>query len=374
MERKYSEINLKKSDRELFNSIANQPSHNSKEIIINFTKLSQSAGYSAALIALFRQQVNCGFVLKDPKITDNKKFKSIFDASTGVEFAVQWNPDRELRKNHKLLIDRGVIADNFDKNLLINKDNDHKPCYLCRENIELQNPLEILVEIQLAEKNYNIGANFAPISDNHFTLMSSVHKAQIYKSKIVESALDFVDITDGVFKTIFNGQAGASILSHLHMQATTDKFPIENIIVSKHDVVFENGNTKVFKPNYYIPTIIVEGKNKSGVNEFSNKIILKWKEINPHNTINVLIIKNGDLYKAFICLRDRTKLAGENKNGAMGTFECAGNLVLSYGILNNNESGYDERDLFENISLEMIKELLNDINPKEKINLKEIFN
>jgi len=322
-------------------------------------------GLSATLDILFRQQVNSGFVLIDPADSKGKESKIIPDDMTGIEFKVQWNPARELRKQHQLLIERDIIDSTVDQNQLINLDRNNKPCYLCSNNILLQNPLEVLLPLKLSERAYYCGANFAPITDNHFTLMTSEHVEQKYDSDVLSSMIEFVKQTCGNYKAVFNGRAGASILTHLHLQATTEKFPVESIDRKDDKYLVDRKRITVTKPGYYIPLYIVSGSDFGMVEKYSDRIILSWIEINPAiNTQNIIVIKDGDFLTIYIFLRDRKRLVDNGREGDMGTFECAGNLVLSSEVTVMGQSG-NERYLYDNVNLDVIRTLLKQIAPDD---------
>jgi hypothetical protein len=217
--------------------------------------------------------------------------------------------------------------------------------------------------INLAGVRYFCGANFAPITNNHFTIMTSEHIPQQYSAKVLSSMIDIVEKTGGMYKAIYNGRAGASILSHLHLQATTEKLPIEDIIITDKDLLFDERGISILRPFYYLPLYIVSAKAPNLIEKHANRIIKAWKSADTDlNTQNIVVIKEKDLLKIYIFLRNRTKLIGDGKEGDMGTFECAGNLVLSNDIMVNGESN-NERYLFDNASLDMVINLLKQISP-----------
>ena len=296
--------------------------------------------------------------------------KYILDSLTGIKFKVQWNPNRELRLNHELLIERGVININIDNNLLVNRNNQGKACYLCSENIKLQNPLEILLPFKLSGEKYFCGANFSPITNKHFTIMSEEHKPQQYDSQVILAMIDFVTQSNGKFRTIFNGKAGASILEHLHIQATTELFPIEDINISNNNLVSTISNTNIYKPDYYLPLLILESENTETISIISDKLINQWETQNSeYHTVNIVAHKNNEKYRIYIYLRDTRKLKGTGKIGDMGTFECSGLLVLSAGDKDSKKGITGERCLYEQADLGKIKKLLQEIAPTDHFDL-----
>ena len=371
---KYSELDFNKQQLDIANEILGANPYNKEFISDKLQLISETKSLSSALITLFRQQLLSGFVLSDPICDKQKKSKYYLDKQTDINFCLQWNPNRELRLNHDLLIERGVINTDIDHELLINRDDKGKPCYLCSQNIDIQNPIEILFPIELAGIKYFCGANFAPITDNHFTIMSEEHKPQNYNSTVIPSMIDFVEKTNGVFKAIFNGKAGASILSHLHLQGTTEKLPVEDINISDHDMIFSDSETKVYKPDYYLSLFILESESVKSINEKTDQIIQNWRSLNPeYYTQNIIALKQKKKFKVFVFLRDSRKLSGSGKHGDMGTFECSGLLVLSKGILDTTNHSTEERELFENSNLDTIKNLLKKIAPEYKIDVRDLI-
>ncbi len=218
-----------------------------------------------------------------------------------------------------------------------------------------------------------MGANFSPITDNHFTVMSKDHIPQKYHDSVIPSMLDLINKTDGGFRAIFNAQAGASIISHLHLQATTSRLPVEDIHISTQDVIYSESNTTVYKPDYYLPLFISEGVSAKSLSKISDHIINQWIVLNPKfHTVNILALKQTEKYRVYIFLRDSRKLIGAGKVGAMGTFECSGLIVLSAGSIGTTKPSTQERLVFENSSLGTIQNLLNQITPDENIEVSEL--
>jgi len=331
-----------------------------EELIKMLISIEASSGLCAALLLLYRQQVESGFVLADPADTTDKEFYNLYDDKTGVTFHIQWNPERELRKNHALLVERGIIDPAADKHKLVNKDGQGKACYLCPGNINIQNPAEIIYPVRLVDEEYFLGANFAYLADNHFTLFNNTHRPQLYRREVIAFLLDFLDKTKGCFRGIFNGLAGASIEHHEHMQVTTEKFPIEDIIVSPGSLIKNNEKIKVSQPYYYTSLLLLESIYKEEIVKYADAFLLKWHELNPKNhTENLVVVKQSMLYRLFIFPRDRYKLAGKGKIGAMASFEASGNIVLSDMAI--------ERATFDKVSLASVQNMLAGINPADRL-------
>ena len=364
----HEKFNASDEIQSLFEKIIELPSNRREDILKDVHVLIEHTGLAYALLSLYRQQVNSGFVLADPLYAKKKEEKKIFDSDTGVIFRVQWNPDRELRKNHELLVERGVIAEKTNETKLTNKDKNGKACYLCKTNIDEQNPGEILLDINFQGEKYYAGANFACITNNHYTIMSEKHQPQQYRKKILEALNDFVDKTGGYFRAIFNGLAGASIEEHEHIQATTEEFPIERLKIENRDVIYENNDIRISNPKYYCPIRVVEGTGRAKTEDAADKIISKWHNMDgQYHTVNIVAAKPDNQYRIFIILRDKRKLVGNGKNGAMASFETGGNVILSYEPTVKRGKETNERETFDKTNLETIKGLLKDITPKKHL-------
>lgn len=337
-----------------------------KELVLDrIANIKNKTHLGIALRALYRQQVKIGFILTDPLTISGDNEKYFKDADTGVTFRMQWNPDRELRREHRLLIDRGIVNVSVDPEKFINRDEKGKPCYLCSANIELQNPKEIQVPITLGEERFFIGANFASITDNHFTVMNGDHRPQEYRSLIPQLMNDFIDLTEGAFRIVFNGLAGASIKGHEHFQATSELFPVEEIHFSQDDILLEDGNTALRCPSYYVPLLVIEGKKRDAVEAWANRIITLWEKSGPGlPTENILATLKGEVYRMFIFFRDKTRLAGPGKMGVMATFEAGGILVMSFRPPDGT-SGIDELKTFQAADLDTIRRMLRGIAPEK---------
>ncbi|NIU87028.1 MAG: DUF4922 domain-containing protein, partial [Nitrosopumilaceae archaeon] len=367
-------LKLSESEKQIVNEILCANPYNLEFITTKFEQLSESLSLESVLKILFKQQVDCGFVLSQPDSDELIESEHIIDAHTGIKFIVQWNPNRELRLNHELLIERGVINTNIDSSLLVNKNKQGKACYLCSDNIKIQNPLEILFPIKLSGEKYFCGANFSPITNNHFTIMSEEHKSQQFGSQVILAMMDFVKKSNGKFRTIFNGKAGASILEHLHIQATTQKLPIEDIKISKNNLITTTYNTNIYEPEYYLPLIILESDNAQSISLISDKLINQWEaHDSEHHTVNILVHKKNEKYRICIYLRDTRKLIGTGKIGDMGTFECCGLVVLSAGGNDPNKGSVGERSLFEDVNINKIKKLLQEIAPSDIFDLTNLI-
>jgi hypothetical protein len=352
----------------LFARIAARPTARREGILRDVNRLKRSVGLSYSLMALHRQQVNSGFVLGDPLEVEGRKCKTIPDPDTGITFRVQWNPHRELRKNHALLVERQVIAENVDGAKLVNKREDGTACYLCKTNIDEQNPGEILVGLELAGERFYAGANFSYITNNHFTIMNGRHRPQHYRKEIPRILNDFAEKTAGHFRAIFNGRAGASILWHEHIQATTESFPIEQIRIDDAHIIHERGGTRVSRPDYYIPVYVIEGSDKERVAGITDRIIEFWHGLNQtDHTENIIAAKSAGQYRTFVILREANKLSADKagKKGALAAFETGGNIILSYQA-EPGANDVDERETFERATLETIRQLLGEISPDRR--------
>lgn len=151
------------------------------------------------------------------------------------------------------------------------------------------------------------------------------------------------------------------------MQATTERFPIEQIKIDEEDIIYEGDSIRISRPLYYIPLWIVEGKNRNKNEKVSDEIITKWHKLDEeYHTENIIATKYGDLYRTFIILRDKRKLVCTGKKGAMGAFETGGFIVLSYEPKDNSVPDINEREYYNSANLETIRYMLNEISPEKQ--------
>ena len=363
------EFKVSDSAKLLFSKIMGSQPDQHDEILKDMDMLIKDTGLGYALIALFRQQVKCGFVMADPLLFQDKNQKTFYDQDTNITFRIQWNPFRERRHDHAQLMEMGIVAKNIDTDKLINRDKNGKACYLCETNIDVQNPKEILYSINLAAESFNIGANFAFITNNHFTVINAEHRPQQYRGNIIAALNDFVDKSDGYFRAIYNGLAGASIKEHEHLQIMPYEFPIEKINIGNMDIVYKNDNITVLRPKYYLPVLIVNGTCKDNINIAVDRIIDGWLTLDSQfHSINIIATKSADknTFRTFVILRDKRRLKGKLKRGAMAAFETGGNIVLSCRSRVDGEDKVDEKHTYDNANLEIIKQMLKDIAPDER--------
>lgn len=297
---------------------------------------------AAVLETLFKQQLRSGYVLFDP-VAGAASNQRLLPGKPG--FLLQWNPDRELRKHYDLLVERGVIDPNAPSARLVHPSRTGHPCFLCADNIRLQNPGEVLLPLRLGGRNWWAGANFACIGDNHFTVMAAEHEPQAYRRDLLAAMADLVRQTQGRFRAVFNGLAGASIPEHLHWQACTTPLPVEAMAVA---------NNAVSQPDYPARLTLVEHSDPAELLTLGDECIRDWERRDPKYTENLLLCHDGRRYRLFIFHRHRDKLRCRDRGGALATFEMAGHLVLSLP---------EDRPLFDTANWRDVAQMLREVSP-----------
>jgi len=336
------------------------------EIATIFKESLSSGELNVVLRAVYKYQLKNGFILFDPTDKASRQEKEFYDPDTNITFKAQWNPNRELRKDNNLLIERGIIAKDTDQSKLINFDENGHACHLCHKNIETQGLKEILVEIKMAEETFFAGANFASFTNNHFTIMSENHEPQKYNHKVPIAMMDFLNQAGDDFRIIFNGLAGATIKEHLHFQTGTENLPIEDIKIEKENILYEKADLRTSTPNYYLPLWIVESKEKEKVADIIDDLLGQWHKINENNTENILITKNEEWFRVFVYLRDKRRLSGPGKKGDVATFESSGFFILSYSPKDKMSNDIDELKTFNDLNLKTFKKILLSVSPDQK--------
>lgn len=324
-------------------------------LLADLQRLAHQQGLAAALRALFRQQVEAGFVLFDPADSALLAEKRFASQNHQPALRLQWNPQRELRLNPALLIARGVIAADVEPSRLIHRDHSGRGCYLCRHNIALQAPAEVVYPIELNGEPHILGSNFAPITNNHFTVIVEQHRPQQYHAGILRAGFELAVATGGEFRVLFNGRAGASILEHEHLHATDTQLPIEALQAEANNLLYQRPGLRIAQPPYCLPVWLVEGEQMDAVVAAGDRLIRAWQRLDPeHHSENLLMSFESGHYRLFIGPRDLRRLTATGRVAAMGSFEVAGLVVLSHA---------SEQALYEGADAAQTRQLLAALTP-----------
>ncbi len=180
-------------------------------------------------------------------------------------------------------------------------------------------------------------ANLAWLARNHFTVVADRHQDQVYGTGVLAAMADIHNDTGGAFRIIFNGAgAGASIPWHLHLQMTTEPFPVEEL---------EPGA----EGRYPLPMA------RFGDAEEADSFIQRWEGEDPrHHRVNLLVAGPGGSPAAFVFLRDVRRTSSSEK-GLMAAFEASGDFVFD---------GRQYREASERADLAMVRRAFDEIHPR----------
>ncbi|MFH1747267.1 MAG: DUF4922 domain-containing protein [Planctomycetota bacterium] len=292
---------------------------------------------AAELSATWALQAREGFLLSDPEAA-NIETRYAIDERCGMRYRFRWMPHREIRGDVAELERRGILNPRRDESKLFRdqRDASGRHCFLCVHNIQECHPMERLVPLRLAGRDYLAGANFAWIERDHFTVMAAEHIDQVYSRHTLEAMYELHLRTGGHYRVLFNGTgAGATIPWHLHYQITTEPMPFEELDPDSVE---------------HYPTRV---RRCDSLDE-AHSIADQWLGQDPrHNSINILVATVADKVVLFIFPRDQRRSQAANK-GLVGGFEVAGDFVLS---------APREEDSFRNSSAEMARSILAQIRP-----------
>lgn len=270
---------------------------------------------AARLKATWSRQGEAGFLLGDPS-TPGEGTRLISDPISGVEFRLRWLPHRELRSDVAELERHGILNKAREEAALYRdpRDPSQRYCFLCADNIRVANPLEELVPMTLARREYFAGANFAWISSHHFTVMSAEHIDQTFSIHVLEAMLDLHQQANGEFRVIYNGATtGATIPWHLHYQMTSESFPVEGLRRGGED-------------SY--PTALQRFDGASAVKE-ATAAVEDWEGLDSdHHEVNLLVAGPVASPAIHVFGRDSRRRNAPGK-GLIGGFEVCGDLVFS---------------------------------------------
>jgi len=282
-----------------------------------------------------------GFLLSDPEGIEER---ALPDQHVGVAYRLRWMPHREIRSDTSELERRGILNPSRRDEILFRdpRDPSGRHCFLCRQNITECNPKERLIPVRLAGRDYVIGANFAWIEENHFTVMAAEHIDQDFTPHVLDAMVDLYRLAGGEYRVLYNGaQAGATIPWHLHYQVTTERLPIEDL---------PEGNEDRYPAA--VRRIQVDG---AGTRD-ALKAVETWVGPDPeHRRVNVLVAGDARHPTIHVFARDR-RLSHAKIKGLMGGFEICGDLIYSEP---------EKRTIFETADAQTAREAIAEVRPED---------
>jgi hypothetical protein len=300
-------------------------------------KTTECAGLAETLVNTWAQQGRDGFLLSDPRTATIESAHAL-DERSGVRFRFRWMPHREIRADGAELERRGILNPQRDEGKLFRdpRDPSGRHCFLCAGNIRECHPLEKLVPLRLAGRDYLAGANFAWIEHDHYTVMAAEHVDQVYNRHALDAMLDLHAQTQGRFRVLFNGNnAGATIPWHLHYQITTAPMPIEEMPPGR-------------ETSY--PTVVHRFRAVDDAHAAADD----WLRRDPdHHSVNIFVATVAGETRIHVFPRDQRRARASNK-GLVGGFEVAGDFVLS---------APREQETFRNASAKIARDILTQIRP-----------
>ncbi|MDY7109953.1 MAG: DUF4922 domain-containing protein [Planctomycetota bacterium] len=304
----------------------------------------QSQSLATILEETWAAQGRDGFLLTDPAGAGTET-RQVRDEQTGVAFRFVWMPHRELRGDVAELERRGILNPDRDESKLFRDPADQtgRHCFLCRQNIEECHPMEVLVPMTLAGREYYAGANFAWIEPNHFTIMTAEHVPQAYDRHVLEAMIELHRRTGGRFRVLYNGPgAGATIPWHFHFQITTAAMPVEQL--------------PPLRQREY-PTVVRRFDGDAAyVADRAHAVAESWlADDREQRAVNLLVASTGRGLSLFVFPRDRRRSSAPGK-GLVGGFEVAGDFVLSAPA---------ERETFEAADADTARDILTHIRPPD---------
>jgi hypothetical protein len=287
----------------------------------------------------WRLQEKEGFLLSDPEGIEERILP---DPSVGVAYRLRWMPHREIRSDTAELERRGILNPNRRHEILFRdpRDPSGRHCFLCRKNIEECNPMEQLIPIRLAGRDYLAGANFAWIEDNHFTVMAAEHIDQDFTPHVLDAMVELYRRTGGEYRVLYNGaQAGATIPWHLHYQVTTERLPVEDL-------------PEGAEAHYPAALRRIEVDGQGTLDALA--AVREWVDRDPdHHRVNVLVAGDVSHPTVHVFARDSRRSRARIK-GLMGGFEICGDLIYSEP---------DMRVIFETATAETAHQAIAEVRP-----------
>ncbi len=298
-------------------------------------------GLAALLTSTWEQQAHEGFLLSDPGSAGIEE-RTLADQAAGISYRLRWIPHREIRSDTTELERRGILNANRDEDLLFRdpRDPSGRHCFLCAANIAECHPLERLIPLQLAGREYHAGANFAWIERNHYTVMAAEHIDQDFTPHVLEAMVELHRRTGGEYRVLYNAtQAGATIPWHQHFQITTERMPVEDLPPGYED-----------RYPAALQRIEINGEGTRP----ALVAVHDWVDKDPeYHRVNVLVAGPVERPEVHVFARDR-RLTHARAKGLMGGFEVCGDLVYSEP---------DKREIFDHATAEVARGAIAEVRP-----------
>lgn len=290
---------------------------------------------------LFKSKL-IGTLMAPPSVTE-AKFKQLYkqSPSAATNFFYQYAQDVNYIKVNAIAKNIGYKVDseygpieitiNLSKpeksideiNALKNAPVNNWPsCFLCIQQEGLYGGLtnpdrsnHRMIEIELTSGKWYF--QYSPFS--YFAEHGIVLSADHYDMKIDGSTFtDLIELVDYFPEYTFGSNAdlpivGGSMLTHNHYQCGKYEFPL---FKAKHLLTREIGDVRISTINWPMHTLVVSGVNKHAIHTTCEHILAKWQGYsdpenniinftdNPHNTITPIFRKVGNVYYAYLILRN----------------------------------------------------------------------
>jgi len=290
---------------------------------------------AATLQATWQAQIDDGFLLGDPRAPVETRYAD--DPETGIRFRFRWLPHRAIRGVAAELALMGKYDPACEETAMPidARDPEGRPCFLCARMIGSCFPREVLIPIEAGGRSWLAGANFAWLGADHFTVASALHEDQSYDGGVLDAMLDIHRDTGGTFRVIYNGPgAGASIPWHLHLQMTTDPFPVEELGPGDEGL-------------YPLPMRRFDSAGPA------DGFVREWQAGDPSHRVNLMVGGPEGRPGIYVFLRDNRRSSSSDL-GAMASFEACGDLVFDAPA---------HREVFERANLQMVHTAFSEIRP-----------
>ncbi|AKS41128.1 DUF4922 domain-containing protein [Wenzhouxiangella marina] len=280
-------------------------------------------GLAAALMALYRQQLDCGFI-RDP-LDEVRRFSFEGRAYAADHFRVQFNPARARRFG-------GVGPARPPEGVEVINGG----CFLCRENIRWQSRgLEMGYALPKPLDRYVAWMNPFPLAPAHCILASHRHEPQHWHGQgkeLVQLAGELIDLVDQLPGWIgfYNGVgAGASIPGHLHHHLMPRPggqaaFPMEQSFAA----FGRDGWTSKVYPMAFMHWHGEVASLKTRLRPW----LMAWHDrVEREATANIIVLNPGEgepLQVVFVP-RHPARSRAEGLGGMVGAFEALGEIICS---------------------------------------------
>jgi diadenosine tetraphosphate (Ap4A) HIT family hydrolase len=296
--------------------------------------IRRGSGFSAALNALWMQQLHAGIVVCDPR---NVVRWRVCEEHGRGSYTVQWNPDRAKRN-----------AAETRNRLPHGQAFVHDGCLLCGRNMYLRScGLQLGYDLKLRHSNWVVFVNPYAFAPNHVVVATHAHEPQSWQHEAAERTAcllhglladlaEMAQMLPGWICMLNGREAGATVPQHAHMQCFARphevlRFALEEAAARVRKRVPANP-VVVSTRDYPITTLLFHGSLED-VAEAATEWLMLWMGHHRNSdelTANFIATSDdSEMINLYVIPRSTAFAQAPGIRGLVGGLEVLGEIVIS---------------------------------------------